>query len=289
MSKRSTKEKAPGGLGLPNLKTLLFSSKKGKQKKGDNEPDASEGYEEEAVHGGGWSQPATETMWTGRYNPYVYGYYGDTAEHYDEAMRQDQTDNLSIIYGFNGQNFQRQYVNPKLEQRCFSDAHEFRMKFYIGDKGPTDGLFNVEQYWKRRKYLQKNPWLQQWLIREVQTLSQDEDVEVIVHHIIGVAEIFFKRQQNGENKATPEQQRIQFRTLLSDAARPFLAGYTERFINELESFLVSGLNVEAYDKVCMQQISEPSSSGSLDSSSPCDETLRHVYLPYFDEDIEIDK
>ncbi|KAG6483787.1 uncharacterized protein LOC122017701 isoform X1 [Zingiber officinale] len=200
-----------------------------------------------------------------------------------------KTDNLSIVYGFNGQNFQRQYVNPKLEQRSFSDAHEFRMKFYIGDKGPTDGLFHVEQYWKRRKYLQKNPWLQQWLIREVQTLSQDEDVEVIVHHIIGVAEIFFKRQQNGENKATPEQQRIQFRTLLSDAARPFLAGYTERFINELESFLVSGLNVEAYDKVCMQQISEPSSSGSLDSSSPCDETLQHVYLPYFDEDIEIDK
>ncbi|XP_074562109.1 uncharacterized protein LOC141818520 isoform X2 [Curcuma longa] len=197
-----------------------------------------------------------------------------------------KTDNLSIVYGFNGQNFRRQYVNPKLGQRCIVDAHEFRMKFYNGDR---DGLLNVEQYWKRRKYLQKNPWLQHWLIREVQTLSQDEDVEVIVHHIIGVAESFFKRQQEGENKATtPEQKRTQFRTLLADAARPFLAGYTERFTDELESFLVSGLNVEAYDKACIQRISKPSSSESAEGS-PCDETLQHVYLPYFDEDIEIDK
>ncbi|RZS01052.1 hypothetical protein BHM03_00030890 [Ensete ventricosum] len=57
-----------------------------------------------------------------------------------------------------------------------------------------------------------------------------------------------------------EQKRTEFRTLLSEAARPFLAGYTERFIDELELFLVSGLNMEAYDRLCLQRMGELSSS-----------------------------
>ncbi|KAG0452897.1 hypothetical protein HPP92_025561 [Vanilla planifolia] len=55
-------------------------------------------------------------------------------------------------------------------------------------------------------------------------------------------------------KITPEERRKEFRALLSDAACPFLDGRTARFIDELELFLASGLNIEAYDRVYMHHL-----------------------------------
>ncbi|CAL9076013.1 unnamed protein product [Musa textilis] len=184
-------------------------------------------------------------------------------------------ENFSIVHDFNGKSFRRHYVNQDFEKRHLSDAHDFRMKFYVSQIDHANDMINVEQYWKRRKYFQKNIWIQDWLKREVQTLTQDKDVDIIVHHINGVAETFFRRQQREDNKAMAEQKRTEFRTLLSEAARPFLAGFTERFIDELELFLVSGLNMEAYDRLCLQRMGELSSGeASADDREMYDQTLQ---------------
>lgn len=53
---------------------------------------------------------------------------------------------------------------------------------------------------------------------------------------------------------TPEAKQGEFKTLVSNAARPFLAARTERFVNELEMFLASSFNIQAYDEVYMQQL-----------------------------------
>ncbi|KAG1338449.1 putative E3 ubiquitin-protein ligase Topors [Cocos nucifera] len=84
----------------------------------------------------------------------------------------------------------------------------------------------------------------------------------------------------------PEQKREEFRILLSDAARPFLLGYTQRFFDELELFLASGLNVEAYDKVCKQRLGMMSGGTREHNEEFCDEALQNRYLHFLDEDGE---
>lgn len=53
---------------------------------------------------------------------------------------------------------------------------------------------------------------------------------------------------------TAEVKREEFRSLISDAAGSFLGARTERFVMEVEVFLASGLNIEAYDAVYKQRL-----------------------------------
>ncbi|XP_072967270.1 uncharacterized protein [Typha angustifolia] len=165
-----------------------------------------------------------------------------------------KTENLSIIHGFSGDSFQRHYINQNHRKRYFSNAHEFRLQIYNSEGENRGNISDVQRYWKRRKYLQKNIWLQDWLRREIQTLMQEENTDIIMYHIQGVIESFMRRQQREGLKGTPEHKRKEFKSLLSNAARPFLLSRTERFVNEVELFLVSGLNIDAYDRVCMQRL-----------------------------------
>lgn len=41
--------------------------------------------------------------------------------------------------------------------------------------GFLDDIFSVQKYWKLRKYLQANQWLEVWLKRELQALIQVPD------------------------------------------------------------------------------------------------------------------
>lgn len=41
---------------------------------------------------------------------------------------------------------------------------------------------------------------------------------------------------------------------VSDAVRPFLTGRTERFVSELQLFLASGLNMNAFDKAYIKHL-----------------------------------
>lgn len=114
--------------------------------------------------------------------------------------------------------------------RHLSDAHELISQFY-NTREISDNTSSVQQYWKQRKYLRKNIWLETWLRREIQALTQDENVEAIVYHMHGVIESFMKRQDNehASKKISPEDRGGEFKALLSDAARPFLLGRTARF------------------------------------------------------------
>ncbi|XP_010906886.1 uncharacterized protein [Elaeis guineensis] len=197
-----------------------------------------------------------------------------------------KTENFSIVHGFDGESFQRHYVNQDHRKSYLSNVHEFRLQFYKCEAGITNDIFDVQQYWKCRKYRQKNIWLQNWLRREIQTLTQEENVDIILHHILGVIDSFLRREEQEGIKSMPEQKREEFRGLLADAARPFLLGYTERFFNELELFLASGLNIEAYDKVCKQRLGMLSGEKREHNEEFCDEALQDRFLHFLDEDAE---
>lgn len=73
---------------------------------------------------------------------------------------------------------------------------------------------------------------------------------------------------------------------VSEAARPFLAARTERFVYEIQLFLASGLNIEAYDAVYIQRLgwSSPGVNTEVDQSELIDRTTVIPYLYIFDYD-----
>uniref|UniRef100_A0A0D9W0J3 RING-type domain-containing protein n=1 Tax=Leersia perrieri TaxID=77586 RepID=A0A0D9W0J3_9ORYZ len=172
----------------------------------------------------------------------------------------------------------------KREIERLSDAHELISQLYsIGEIIGNNS--SVQQFWKQRKYLRKNIWLQTWLRQEIQALTQDEDVDAIIFHIHGVIESFMKRQEkeHASKMTPPEKKREEFKCLLSDAARPFLLGRTERFVAEVELFLVSHLNIDAYSKLRVQRLKESTSHVSREQDVlplPQDRSLEDHYL-YF--------
>jgi hypothetical protein len=118
---------------------------------------------------------------------------------------------------------------------------------------------------------------------------QDENVEAIVYHIHGVIVSFMKRLEKEHTSRTisPEKRREEFRRLVSDAARPFLLGRTERFVTEVELFLVSNLNMEAYNKLRVQRFRE--SSSHLTRMLPHDRSLEEHYLYFVCNDTDCDE
>lgn len=81
----------------------------------------------------------------------------------------------------------------------------------------------------------------------------------------------------------PEKKREDLKVLVEEAAKPFLTGRTDRFVNELEMFLASELNIDAYDKVCVQHL-----GWKIPGMTEVEETIEQVpvvpYLLLFDED-----
>ncbi|XP_059652499.1 uncharacterized protein LOC132299727 isoform X2 [Cornus florida] len=97
-----------------------------------------------------------------------------------------KTENFSIIHGYDGTFFLRHYVNQHSGNSAFfSKVHKYRLQCYYIEPGTISEKFNVSRYWKCRRHLQPNKWLQSWLRREIQALIQEEDVDIIVYHILG--------------------------------------------------------------------------------------------------------
>ncbi|KAM2778178.1 hypothetical protein PS2_010423 [Malus domestica] len=107
---------------------------------------------------------------------------------------------------------------------------------------------------KSRKYLQPNRWLQSWWRREIQALMQEEDVDIIMHQIHGVINSSLTRDEQKGRTTAPEEKQREFQESTCDAAGPFLAARTNRFVNDVELFLASDLKIEAYDAVCVQRL-----------------------------------
>ncbi|CAL5400592.1 unnamed protein product [Camellia sinensis] len=110
--------------------------------------------------------------------------------------------------------------------------------------------------------------------------SVEEDVEIIIQHILGVIDSFRR------SPTTPEAKQEHFKALVSQAATPFLIRRTDQFVNEVELFLASGLNIEAYDKVYMQHlgwkvsgITIEDEEGEVSGNAP---SVPYLFL--FDED-----
>ncbi|KAM7278393.1 hypothetical protein ACFE04_005527 [Oxalis oulophora] len=167
-----------------------------------------------------------------------------------------KVDNFSIIHEYvGGSSFQRHFINPNHgESYFFSKAHKYRLQCFYADPGNVEDIFDISRFWKSRKYLQLNRWLETWMKRELQALMQEEDVDIIVHHIVGMIDSFLKRIEKTSDMKTHETIQEEFEALVSDVARPFLRARTDRFIKEMELFLASGLNIEAYDAVYLQRL-----------------------------------
>jgi|UniRef100_A0A2N9GTX1 hypothetical protein len=85
----------------------------------------------------------------------------------------------------------------------------------------------------------------------------------------------------------PETKQEEFKALVSDTARRFLGARTDQFVNEVELFLASGLNIEAYDAVYMQRLgwSSPGvTSEASEGAASNEQTTLVPYLYIFDED-----
>ncbi|KAM5561300.1 hypothetical protein ABKV19_022080 [Rosa sericea] len=191
-----------------------------------------------------------------------------------------KTDNFSIIHGYDGCSFQKHYINQDSGD-CFvlSSAHKYRLQCYYTEPGFLNDIFDVSRYWKSFKYLQPNCWLQSWLRREIQALMQEEDVDIIMHHILGVIKSLMSHKQKGQTKSSEAKQR-EFQETISDAARPFLATRTDRFVNEVELFLASGLNIEAYDAVCMQRLGWSAHGVTTEAAAEGELAEHRPVIPY---------
>ncbi|KAH0766631.1 hypothetical protein KY290_002575 [Solanum tuberosum] len=166
----------------------------------------------------------------------------------------------------------------------FTKSHKYRLQCYYTDEGGLFDKFNVLRYWKLQKYLQPNPWLISWLRREIQSLTQEEDVDIIVHHILGVIDSF-RRNEQKQIKVTPQAKQEEFKIMVSEAARPFLTGRTDRFVNELELFLASSLTVDAFDRVYIQHLGWkiPEMMGEGEVGEPVEHAPLVPYVYLFDE------
>ncbi|CAL5339598.1 unnamed protein product [Camellia sinensis] len=73
-------------------------------------------------------------------------------------------------------------------------------------------------------------------------LNQEEDVEIIIQHILGVIDSF--RRNDQKSPTTAEAKQEHFKALVSQAATPFLIRRTDRFVNEHLGWKVSGITIE---------------------------------------------
>ena len=74
---------------------------------------------------------------------------------------------------------------------------------------------------------------------------------LVLHEFTHNAAMF---QNQPKVSSTLEMKQENFKALVSQVARPFLTGRTDWFVNEVERFLASGLNIEAHDKVYAQHL-----------------------------------
>ncbi|KAL5701759.1 hypothetical protein ACHQM5_027067 [Ranunculus cassubicifolius] len=201
-------------------------------------------------------------------------------------------DNFSIVYECVGESFQRHYINKDhVESSFYTKDHKFRLRCYYREPGKIIEKFNVERFWKLRRYLQPNKYLQIWLKREIQALTQEEDVDIVVHHLLGLIDSFVKQNVQGTLQRSIDKIREDFKAMICDAARPFLVGRTERFVNEIELFLASGLTIAAYDQVyseCLEMVAPSAVCKDEEEERLYVENTQIPYLYFLDDDSELE-
>ncbi|OAE18398.1 hypothetical protein AXG93_592s1050 [Marchantia polymorpha subsp. ruderalis] len=90
--------------------------------------------------------------------------------------------------------------------------------------------------------------------RQYMQVTQEEDVDTVMHHVVGIVESFSSRPKgklssSGRGgRGGTEGKDFTWHATISAAVRPFIFESAERFAVELESFLVSGLDIAAFDQ-----------------------------------------
>ncbi|VVA96545.1 unnamed protein product [Arabis nemorensis] len=199
-----------------------------------------------------------------------------------------KTDNISIIHNYDGHSFDRHYINRNITDGfVLTKEQRYRLLCYYAESGLLADVFDVPRFWKMQKCLQPNRLLETWLRRELQALMQEEDVDIVLHHLVGVMDSFRKRIEWRPKKEarTAETDQEQFKAVVAEAARPFIMARTDRFVDEIELFLASGLNIEAYDAIYKQRLgSREMGAANVARGEDNERTIVTPYLFLFEED-----
>ncbi|KAL3693726.1 hypothetical protein R1sor_007377 [Riccia sorocarpa] len=205
-----------------------------------------------------------------------------------------KTQYTSIIHDISGTRFQRHYVLTSTTRGFVRDpswllkleAHLRRQAVYsvtcVGPAPPKPAKLSDA-------VSKPNRWVSCWVQRELQALMQEEDVDTVTHHVVGIVESFSKRSRGKVSLSRKQGAKIDessWHETVAAAVRPFVFEYAERFAVELESFLASGLDIAAYDqKYELARQPAPNSDRAIVPSQVKD--FRPTYDLY-DEDVDED-
>ncbi|BBN06880.1 hypothetical protein MPTK1_3g24630 [Marchantia polymorpha subsp. ruderalis] len=160
-----------------------------------------------------------------------------------------KTQYTSIIHDVSGVKFQRHYIlTSRVPGPLKSEAHIRRQAVYASNSASLQPSSLTGLVPK------PNRWLSCWVQRELQALMQEEDVDTVMHHVVGIVESFSSRPKgklssSGRGgRGGTEGKDFTWHATISAAVRPFIFESAERFAVELESFLVSGLDIAAFDQ-----------------------------------------
>lgn len=194
-----------------------------------------------------------------------------------------KTKYFSIIHDFvSGTKFQRDYLLASDGSRFkLSEAHRTRLAVYAAhkakerlerraeaeaDKRSSSGSEQVQgghHHPQRlglgrnsktrnvRGVVMANKWLPCWVRRELQALMQDEDVEMVAHHVVGVVESLHKRARSANLNDTIKQSWYE---AVAAAVRPFVFEDAEIFAEELWKFLDAGIDIAYYDQQILESV-----------------------------------
>lgn len=211
-----------------------------------------------------------------------------------------KTHYTSVIHDFvSGNKFRRDYLLSLDGSRFhLSEAHKKRQAVYSDQqenpKPEEEELPSAEaevMINNTNRALPKNPkfrvvqssrWLTSWVRRELQALMQEEDVDMVTHHIVGIVEFLQKQAKAGgvRRRASSQTAYADWHKAVSVAVQPFVFENARKFAEELWRFLASGIDIAFYDQLALDG-SEPTGSKRSDSM-----TSDVPELDIYDDDLE---
>ncbi|KAL4542221.1 hypothetical protein Ndes2526B_g09195 [Nannochloris sp. 'desiccata'] len=138
------------------------------------------------------------------------------------------------------------------------DCHDVAYRVWSIDDAPTstgkhlDNRFGLTSEQRRRRSRYSAPFAQ-WLIRELQALLLQEDVDLLAHHIVG-------NLKHGIEASVLEKKRLKKLRpgrlegdkaveVVAAAMVPYFPEYGKKLGQEFVEFIISGLNIDAHDAV----------------------------------------
>jgi hypothetical protein len=111
---------------------------------------------------------------------------------------------------------------------------------------------------------------------------QEEDVDMVTHHIVGIVEFLQKQAKAGGvgRRASSQTAYADWHKAVSVAVQPFVFENARKFAEELWRFLASGIDIAFYDQLTLDG-SEPTGSKRSDSL-----TADVPELDMYDDDLE---